>query len=141
MIIEKQDVIRYSVAFAVCGALSVGFMALGGLFSSKLGLYEVFGKISNAFTGVGILTLCAGGLMMISNTGFFDGLTFMGSKVVGALLPFVRTAAKHVNYGDYKERKQETRKKHNSVFLFVIGGVYLFAGIIFMVLYYAYKPA
>jgi hypothetical protein len=66
-----------------------------------------------------------------------DGLAFLGSSLVRALIPGgrLRTSQK---YYDYIQERQARRKKVSSfLFLLVVGGVCMAVSVVFMILFYA----
>lgn len=88
--------------------------------------------LADAFTIPGVLILMLGVMVWISTKGLFDILTYSLGRFTRTLIPFTKTTDER--FGDYKERKSENRIKSYS-FMFIVGGVFLFAAIVFTVIH------
>ena len=88
---------------------------------------------SDSFSIVGILGICFGLLVMVSNGGAFDMLAY-GMRRFFALF---RKDPLDRKYGGYYEYTQAKRAKKRSFwYLVIVGGGYLLVGVIFLILYY-----
>lgn len=140
MELERSTVIRYSVCFFALCIVAFIVISCTGIYAGGLEVYEIMRKFSDAFTVSGAIGVCIGGLVGVSNTGFFDSFAYMGRMVVNMFVPFVGTK-KPTSYRNYKEAKMENRKHVKYAFIIICGIIHLVVAMIFMVLFYAYRPA
>ena len=127
----KGKLLKYGITGAVCLALAAVYCLTRDFMA--LGLVAKFRILCDAFTVPGILCLCVGALLWVSNDGFFYGLSYCLEIAWRALLPGGRR--KMERYYDYVTRKKE-KKITGYGFLFVCGGVCMAVAIVFMVLFY-----
>lgn len=131
--IKKSTILKYGITMLV----------LTGIFFAVLGARDFFNMtdkkdmirtICDAFTVPAIVGLCAGALVWISGTGCFDGLAFIGRSILGTFIPGLKLTQKR--YKEYKEDKDENRKKISPLFLFLCSIVFIVGMIITLILYY-----
>lgn len=91
--------------------------------------------LSNAFTIPGVILIMVGFLVIASNEGAFNGISYAMSYAVKMLVPGAAGASKQERYGDYVMRKRE-KGKAKTGFIFLVGLVYLVIAIVFTVLFY-----
>ena len=108
-----------------------GFVALREEFPTAP-LVEQYRILCDAFTIPGIMLLCVGAMIWVSNAGALDGLTYVFSYAIGALVPGGR---KHQKFLDYVEHRRENRVKGYG-FLLISGAVTLAIAGVFMILFY-----
>ncbi len=91
--------------------------------------------LSDAFFVSGILMTMFAGMMYISGEGALIGIGFVLRNVFLAFIPMGR--ARHEVYADYRARKLSKAKKSSNHYVLVTGLIFLFAGIVFTVIWYA----
>lgn len=121
---------KYGISAAVCGLMIWGYGAARDVFNQPL--REQYRILCDAFTVPGVVFLVLWGLVRISNTGFFDGLSYALTAAFRGLIPGGR---KIPRYSDYVAERRE-RRASGYGFLFVVGSVCLAIGLIFMALFY-----
>lgn len=127
----RNILLKYGITAAFCGALVVFYCSVRDF--SKMELVERYRTLCDAFTIPGLLALCFGALLWVSNDGLFYGLGYCLEVAWRALIPGARY--KMERYYDYVERKKG-KKVTGFGFLFVCGGVCMAIALIFMVLFY-----
>lgn len=127
----KEKLLKHGITGAVCLALAAVY-ALTRDFA-VLGQVAKFRILCDAFTIPGILCLCVGALLWVSNDGFFYGLSYCLEIAWKALIPGGRR--KMEKYYDYVTRKKE-KKITGYGFLFAWGGACMALAILFMILFY-----
>ena len=127
----KEKLLKHGITGAVCLGLAAVY-ALTRDFT-VLSLVAKFRILCDAFTIPGILCLCVGALLWVSNDGFFYGLSYCLEIAWKALIPGGRR--KTERYYDYVARKKE-KKITGYGFLFAWGGGCMAAAIVFLVLFY-----
>ena len=131
-----KNALKYGITSIVCLALTVTYVTLR-IDLSQLGevpavmLYRV---LCDGFTVPGVIVLMLGCLVWLSTQGSLDGVGYLLSCAVKALVPGMRGNIER--YGDYLERKRGNRATGYG-FLIITGLVFMaFAGI-FMILFYS----
>lgn len=99
---------------------------------TQTSIKEIYRYISDGFTIPGVIILCAGVLVFLSNQGAFMGVGYVVKHAVVMLIPFIKK--KNESYQEYCEKKKAVK---GYLFLFIVGGIYLILGIIFIILYYS----
>ena len=127
----RNGLLKYGICAFVCIALAVFYCAVRDF--SKMELVERYRTLCDAFTIPGLLTLCVGVLLWVSNDGLFYGLGYCLEIAWKALIPGARR--KTERYYDYVMRHKE-KKITGFGFLFVCGGVCMAIALIFMALFY-----
>ncbi len=127
----KGKLLKYGITAGLCLALGAVYCLTRNFM--ELSLVGKYRLLCDAFTIPGILCLCVGVLLWVSNDGFFYGLGYCLEIAWRALLPGGRQ--KMERYYDYVTRKRQ-KKVTGYGFLFVCGGVCMALAIVFMVLFY-----
>ena len=126
----RSTIVKYIVTISIGGV--IGAIALWARnFSSLTSLAEKYAALEAATTIPGVVLLMLGVLVLISKDGFFDMITYSVGKFAKSLVPFSHKTDE--SYYDYKVRKSEKRLSGFSC-LFVVGGIFTAAGIIFAIL-------
>ncbi len=114
--------------------LNTDYYALGGEALMPRDTQRIMSSLSDGFFIIGVLLAGVGCLTWISNTGFFDMLTygFHGLKVL--IMPF-KAPKKAKPFYDYKLEREEKRKKPLNLVLWV-GLAYLGLAALFAMIYY-----
>ena len=130
---RAKNFLKYSIT-AMIGAVFASLVIELHAYADAEAWSERFRILSDACTIPGVVILGIGALVMISNEGFFNGISYAVQYAVSMLIP--GSNKKYEKYGDYVERKQEKGPIRGIAFLFVVGGVYLALGVLFTVLFY-----
>lgn len=128
----KKLLVRYSIAIAIAGALTIAFLALQG-FDEANSTEMRLRLLADAFTIPGVIFMLVAGLVWVASDGFFDGLTYGLRWCARTLIPFTRIPDE--KYYDYKMRKKEKRARGYS-FIFFTGLGFFVVAIVFIVLFY-----
>lgn len=119
---------------------SIGFILATSLFFLTIGIrdiynvtdkQEIYRFLSDGFTIPGVLFICLGLLVWFSNLGSLSGIGYALKHLFSMLIPVGKK--KHETYAQYVEARKEVS---GYAFLFIIGGVFLALGIVFMILYF-----
>ena len=122
--------------YGLC-ALFVAVMAYAYLLSRDFagaGNRERYQLLCDALTVPGVLLVCAGALVWVSNLGALDGIFYGLRLAFRALIPGKRLQ-KEENYQDFVAGRQEKRVKGYG-FLLITGAVTIAASLLFLGLYY-----
>ena len=122
--------------YALC-ALFVAVMAYFYLLSRDFAGAEEKEKyrlLCDALTVPGVLLVCAGALVWVSNLGALDGILYGLRLAFRALIPGKRLQ-KEEGYRDFVAGRQEKRVKGYG-FLLITGAVTIAASLLFLGLYY-----
>ena len=95
---------------------------------------ERYQLLCDALTVPGVLLVCAGALVWVSNLGALDGILYGLRLAFRALIPGKRLQ-KEENYRDFVAGRQEKRVKGYG-FLLITGAVTMAASLLFLGLYY-----
>lgn len=129
---EWKTLLKYGIA-AAANLLFAAVYFFGHVPMSRISETvpaELARHLCDAFFVPGMLTLLTGLLMWVASEGALDGISYLGSCLVKTLIP-----GKHggfERYGDYLERKRETRKKGGMGFLCIVGLVFVLISCIFL---------
>ncbi len=126
---------KYAMKYGITGLVCIGFAVLYCVARdfAQLSLTQRYRTLCDAFTVPGILAMCVGALLWVSNDGFFCGLGYCLDVTWKSLVPGGRK--KIEKYYDYVQRKKDKKVKGFG-FLFVCGGVCLAVALVFLVLFY-----
>lgn len=94
-------------------------------------LVEKYRYLADAFTIPGILYIMFGLLLFLINQGALSSLSYMLKRFVNNLIPF--SVHKDETYAAYLSRRKELK---GYSYLFIIGIVFLFVGIVFTILFF-----
>ena len=130
---ENQDLlVKYIICFAVASLITVAVFWSKGFFGHSVAVNIQI--LADGFFVSGILLTLFAGLMFVSGEGALIGIGFVLRYVVLAFIPMGRQ--RHEKYSDYRERKLNERKKTKDHSILVIGLLFLFAGIVFNIIWY-----
>ena len=124
------------IKYGLC-ALFVAVMAYFYLLSRDFagaGDRERYQLLCDALTVPGVLLVCAGALVWVSNLGALDGILYGLRLAFRALIPGKRLQ-KEENYQDFVAGRQENRVKGYG-FLLITGAVTIAVSLLFLGLYY-----
>ena len=129
-------VLKYGITTLIGGLMAWAVIRLHGL-EDAASQADRFRILTDAFTVPGVVLILVGVLVWISNQGAFDGLSFVGKRLVHSLLPFLFTNknGKIETYYDYVSRKKAAGGIRGYAFLFIVGGVFFAASLVFLFLY------
>ena len=128
----KNNLLKYGITVVIGGLMAYFITSSYGYGQAAAGA-ERLRILSDAFTVPGVMLIMCGFLVMVSNGGFFNGISYAAGYAIRLLIP---GASKNMGkYGDYVEQRAK-RKKLSYGFLFVVGAVYLVIAIVFIILYY-----
>ena len=99
---------------------------------------DVMKALCDGFFVSGVVLVCVGGLVFVSNGGVFDMLAY-GIRTFFESFKKNVTDRKYRTYYDYKESKKD--RKTSFSFLVIVGVVFIAVSMIFLVFYYKYLPA
>ena len=125
--------LKYGITAAVGGCMAWTVLDLHG-FAAAQSLVDKYRILADAFTIPGVVILLSGVLVLISNEGIFEGLSYVMSYAVKMLIP--GAAQKMETFRDYLLRRRENRVKGYG-FLYVTAVVFLAAAGVFMALFYS----
>lgn len=127
----RNNLIKYGACVAV--GLLAGYGYLAGHDFLGQALVDQYRLLSDAFMLPGFLMVAFGLLIFLANEGSFNGIGFIGQKVVGFLIPFMYKH-KGETYKEYVERKTG-KPTRGYGFLFFCGCAFLVVSAVFLVLY------
>lgn len=131
-----KTVYKYLITVAV--GLVIAFLALLARNIFNLTATVDFMKaFCDAFFVSGVVLVCVGGLVFVSNGGVFDMLAY-GIRTFFESFKKNVTDRKYRTYYEYKESKKD--RKTSFSFLVIVGVVFIAVSMIFLVFYYKYLP-
>lgn len=128
----KKNLLKYGITAAIGIGIVLLTLNLHG-FTTLTDPAARIRLLADAFTIPGVIIVMAGFLVMVANGGFFNGLSYVASYAVKMLIP--GPGKKPERYGDYVERKRK-QGKIGYGFLFLTGGVFVLAAVVFTILFY-----
>ena len=130
-----KNILKYGITSAICLALTVTYVTLRIDLTNLAAVPTVtlYRVLCDGFTVPGIIVLMLGCLVWLSTQGAMDGVGYLMSYAVKALIPGKRGDIER--YGDYIERKRANRATGYG-FLIITGLVFMGFAAIFMVLFY-----
>ena len=127
----RNKLLKYGITGAVCLGIAVFYCSVREF--GRMELVERYRTLCDAFTIPGVLAICIGLLLWLSNEGAFYGIGYVLSFVKKAFVP--GAGLKSEKYYDYVTRQREN-KVTGFAFLFISGGVCMAIAIVCMVLFY-----
>lgn len=127
------NILKYGIT-AVLGGLLAWFVAENYGFAEATDTAAQIKALADAFTIPGVIIIMLGCLVMVANGGFFNGISYAMGVAVRMLIPGGRTGREET-YGEFVERRSG-KEKVSFAFLFIVGGVYLAAAVVCIILYY-----
>lgn len=132
-----KTVYKYLITVAV--GLVIAFLALLARNIFNLTATVDFMKaFCDAFFVSGVVLVCVGGLVFVSNGGVFDMLAY-GIRTFFESFKKNVTDRKYKDFYEYREAKKSSKRSFS--FLLVVGIVFIAISMIFLALYYNYLPA
>lgn len=131
----KSNLLKYGITTGVCAVIAVYYVLSRDF--ANLELVHQYRILCDAFSIPGLLSILSGALMWVAGEGALDGVGYVLSYAIHALLP--GSEHKGERYSDYKERKHG-KKASGYGFLFVIGCVFVAISLVFYALYYSVAP-
>lgn len=129
----KRAIISYSVTFVIAAATTVMILFYKNAFETR-SLRTLYGVLSDAFFVPGVIIVGFGIMTHIAQGGFLDGISYSLKRAALSFIPGGRIK-KEETFAEYKERKNDTRKKTEVMSMYVVGGVFLLVAIVFVALY------
>lgn len=116
-----------AIVIAVIMTAVVYFYQIGNYGFSRVNLVRYLG---DGFFVTGILYLCFGTMVWISNIGGFNGLKYLSYTIMMLFSPGNSRLQERKSYYEFLEEKAKNGKKSSNKALFVTGGICLLAAII-----------
>ena len=123
---------RYGLALLVGGGMAL-LVARNYGYSGDMPLLERYRVLCDAFTIPGVLLLMLGSLVFASNAGAMRGLVYTLKHLASRLIPGIGN--REERYYEYIQRKEAKGKARGDGFLFVTGGAFMAAALVFLVLF------
>lgn len=140
--LKKRKWIPYVITTAVVAVLVVLMAWVRGVFSeidpqklAALNETETQYRIKllcDAFSIPGVLAICFGLLVIVSNGGAFDMLAY-SMRAFFRLFKKDPLDRKYGSYYDYQQARKE--KKRSFWYFIIVGGAYLLVGIVLLIVY------
>ena len=122
-------ILKYSISSLVAIGIFFIVVSIHNIYS-ETSAKNIMHYLSDGFVVPGILFLGAGFIVMVANMGAFHGIGYALKHLFVMLLPFL--TKKEETYSQYLEKRKQI---HGYLFLFVVGSIFLLAGIIFLIIY------
>lgn len=129
----KRTIISYSVTFVLAAAVTLMILFYKDAFQIE-SLRTLYGVLSDAFFVPGVILMGFGIMVHIAEGGFLDGISYSLRRAALSFIPGGRIK-KEETYREYKERKNDTRKKTEVISMYVVGGAFILVSIVFIILY------
>ncbi|MFR1554807.1 MAG: DUF3899 domain-containing protein, partial [Coriobacteriales bacterium] len=94
-----KTLVKYLIAFAVGGAMTLGVLFSQGYFH-QTELLQKYKNLCDAFTIPGVVLMLVTALLAVSNGGIFDGLSYSLGRLFRMLIPFMNKSDE--TYAEYK---------------------------------------
>lgn len=122
--------IKYGSAFLVCVGIFFGVISIRNIYA-ETELINIIRDLCDGFIIPGVVLIGAGALVFVANLGSFNGIGYAVKHAVLMLIPFSKK--KHETYAEYVSKHKEVKGYY---FLFIVGGVFLTAGIVFLCIWF-----
>lgn len=129
----KSKIIRYAITVLIGVVMAVCVSFIKSLYWLN-DTVEIVKVLSDCFSLPGLVLVLFALLVVCSNGGTFDMLTF-GVKKVVLLLKRNLSERDRESFYEYRKRRQEN--KRSFAYIMIVGAVYLAIGIIFIAIYYS----
>ena len=130
----NKNLLKYGITSVAGLIVAVLITWSRGAFSPEAEIKTIVSAFCDGFFVTGMLLTLFGILVWVSGTGFFDGLTYGLQFIVQKIIPLYRQEYK--SYYDYKTEKAERRYKGSTVFMMVVGLIFIGISGIILVFYY-----
>ena len=130
----KNTLLKYGITILI-GAVMVWLVIRGYGYAEATTAAQRYRILSDAFTIPGVIFMLCALLVLVSNKGAFEGISYIFGYAFQTFVP--GAGKKHEKYGDYVERKRQKGGVKGFGFLFFTGLAFLLVSIVFIVLFYA----
>lgn len=124
-----KTIIKYSITFAAGVGLFFLVVGLRNIYN-QTDIKQIYRFLADGFTIPGVLMLCFGCLLLLSNWGALTGIGYALKHAITMLIPII--PKKHETYAEYCERRKPLK---GFGFLFIVGFIFLATGIVFTILF------
>ena len=131
---SRRDKIIKNVILLVVMLFTSFLIALSAKIFEQTKAKAVMKILCDSFFVPGVFVLCAGLLVIISGTGFFSGLKYIGRSVLGVFIPGIRLKQK--KYEGYKDKPVDKKKVKGMIMFFVSGASFIVVACVFLIMYY-----
>lgn len=131
----KSTVLRYSVTVAVGLAVALIVMSFKGVFTQTDSV-AAMRILCDSFFVSGVCIVCIGLIVVLSNGGAFDMLSYAVVLIFDALRKDV-TKRKYKDFYSYREAKKD--RKRGFGFLLIVGFALVGISLCFLAAYYGLK--
>lgn len=125
-----KNILRYGITFLVCTGIFFIIISIRNIYS-ETSLKQIYRYLSDGFVIPGVICIAVGLLVFLSNQGALKGVGYVLKKAVFMLLPFLGN--KHETYEEYCKNY---KKVNGFYYFFIVGGVFVVAGVVFTILFY-----
>ena len=129
----KNTLLKYGITVFI-GAVMVWLVLTGYGYEEVTTAAERYRILSDAFTIPGVIFMLCALLVLVSNKGAFEGISYAAGYALRMLIPGL--SKDREKYGDYVERKREKGGVKGYGFLFFTGLAFLIVSLIFIALFY-----
>ncbi len=130
----RNSLLKYGITVLI-GAAMVWLVIRGYNYAEAATAAQRYRILSDAFTIPGVIFMLCALLVLVSNKGAFEGISYIFGYAFQIFIP--GTGKKHEKYGDYVERKRRKGGVSGYGFLFFTGLAFLIVSVIFIALFYA----
>ena len=134
---RRAILLKVGISTLVSLLLTLVVLATHGFWQAEVPV-ERYRLLCDGFFVPGVLLVCAGALIFISNFGIFNGISYAARYVARMFVPW--SGKRDESYGDYVSRRAEKGSITGYGFLFWVGGVFLAVSLVFLLLFYRNFP-
>ncbi len=131
----RSILLKYGITILI-GAAMVWLVIRGYGYSEAATAAQRYRILSDAFTIPGVIFMLCALLVLVSNKGAFEGISYIFGYAIQSLVPGLGGRSRE-KYGDYVERKRQKGGVRGYGFLFFTGLAFLIVSIVFIALFYA----
>ena len=124
--------LRFLITFLLGAVVVLGVCASKNVFQMTEPS-RILRTLCDGFFLAGVLISGMGLLVMISKNGIFDVLTYASGSLLRLFIPGLGTPRRRESFADYRQKKHA--KPGTYGFLVIIGGLFLLAACICLMLY------
>lgn len=132
---RRAILLKLGVSTLLSLLLTLAVLTTHGFWQTELPV-ERYRLLCDGFSVPGVLLVCAGALIFISNYGIFNGISYAARYVARMFVPW--SGRRDESYGDYVSRRAEKGNITGYGFLFLVGGVFLAVSLVFLALFFHY---
>lgn len=130
---RRALVIKVALSVALSLLAAWGVLRTHGFFETA-DPAERYRLLCDGFFVPGALLVCAGALIFASNHGAFYGISYSARYVARMFVPW--SGRRDESFGDFVMRREEKGRVRGYAFLFWVGGAFLAAALVFLILFY-----